>query len=52
VILISVISPLIFDIPSAQKYEMIFQIDLLVSTEESILYWDSPTGVANKEVEI
>jgi hypothetical protein len=31
---------------------MIFQIDLLVAIEESILYQDSLTGVADKEVEI
>jgi ribonuclease HI len=45
-------SPHMSDIPSTQKSEMIFQIDLLVATEESILYQDSPIGVADKEVEI
>jgi ribonuclease HI len=45
-------SPHMSEIPSAQKSEIIFQIDLLEATEESTLYQDSPTGVAEKEVEI
>jgi hypothetical protein len=40
------------DMPCAQKYEMLFQLDLLVGIEESILYQDSPIGATNKEVEI
>ena len=40
------------DIPFTQKSRMIFQIGLLAALEENILYQDSLTGVADKEVEI
>jgi hypothetical protein len=45
-------APHMFDIPSTQKSKMIYQINLLAVAEESIFYQDSPTRVADKEVEI
>jgi ribonuclease HI len=45
-------TPHMFDIPPTKKSKMIFQIDLLAASEESILCQDAPIEVADKEVEI
>jgi hypothetical protein len=39
------------DVPLTQKFEMTFQVNLLVVAEEIIFCQDSPSGVADKEDE-
>jgi hypothetical protein len=46
------LSPYQSDIPSKKKSKIIFQIDLLVASEESMTHQEFPTKVVAQEVEI